>query len=125
HSPPGKEGQRRRDRGAEGWFTKPKTSPPRRYAPPLVEEGKVEKRSPPAKEGQRRRDRGAEGWLRNQTSPPRRFAPPLLDEEGKVEKHSPPVKEGQRRRDRGAEGRFTKPKTSELVPPGRTPRSTY
>src|SRR5690606_7193370 len=62
-SPPVKEGQRRRDRGAEGWLRN-QTSPPRRFAPPLLdEEGEMEKHSPPAKEGQRRRDRGAEGWF--------------------------------------------------------------
>src|SRR5690606_23345431 len=60
----------------------PQTSPPRRSAPPLLdEEGNESDFALLAEEGRTRQCRGRV-VLRRQTPPPRRFAPPLLDEEG-------------------------------------------
>src|SRR5688572_20920878 len=88
---------------------KEKTTPPRRFAPPLrVSGGESFCASPPVKEGLDATPSRTR-WSEEKTTPPRRFAPPLRVSGGESFCASPPVKEGWTRRRRGRGGRKRKP----------------
>src|SRR5690606_10931760 len=104
-SPPVKEGQRRRHGVAEGWWQSPKTTPPRRCAPPRLVRG-GECRTLPSCEGGAeatpRRRRGVVAEPQNHTTPALRATPPR--ERRGVSNAPLPWRRGTTRPDRAANG---------------------